>query len=92
MEEKTCIRVEISGIVQGVGFRWRTRKTALELGVSGWITNRPDGIVEAVFQGSGTQVEKMTSWAHKGPPGAAVRSVRVHPCDFDEELQGFTIF
>lgn len=92
MEEKTCIRVEISGIVQGVGFRWRARKVALELGISGWIKNRPDGVVEAVFQGSRIQVQEMTSWAHKGPPGAAVRKVIVHTCDFDEALQDFTIF
>ena len=89
--EKTCIRVEISGIVQGVGFRWKTREAALALGITGWITNRPDGNVETVFQGSRSSVDEMIRWARKGPAGATVIGIKLHRQKFDEELCDFMI-
>lgn len=91
MMEKTCIRVEISGIVQGVGFRWKARETALALGIEGWIRNRPDGDVEAVFQGPVNLVEEMVRWARNGPAGSTVFEIRLHRQEFDEELRGFRI-
>ena len=91
MKEKTCIRVEISGIVQGVGFRWKAREAALALGIAGWIKNRPDGDVEAVFQGPGSSVDEMIRWARQGPAGAKVIEIKLHPQKIDEELRGFMI-
>lgn len=54
--------VFISGKVQGVSYRFSTLETAISLGVSGWGKNLPDGRVEAVFEGSNKDVEKMIKW------------------------------
>lgn len=68
MDGHKCVRVIITGIVQGVGFRWRGRQTAMALEVRGWIRNRPDGSVEAVLQGPSDLVDEMLDWISKGPP------------------------
>lgn len=91
MSETTCIKVLISGIVQGVGFRWRGREKAISLGITGWIANRPDGDVEAVFQGSENSVNDMIRWARKGPPGATVIEIKILRHEFDKELSDFSI-
>jgi acylphosphatase len=61
-------KVMISGDVQGVAFRARTREMALRLGVSGWVRNTPDGRVEAIFEGSTEDVQAIVQWCHTGPP------------------------
>lgn len=91
MSEKTCVRVVISGTVQGVGFRWRAMEAALALGVAGWIANRPDGSVEAVFQGSLSAVDEMIRWSRKGPPGAKIDGFEIHQHDIDREIHEFLI-
>lgn len=69
----------ISGRVQGVWFRGWTRERALGLGLDGWVRNRRDGSVEAVFSGPGEAVAEMIRACADGPPGADVREVkRVH--------------
>jgi len=70
-------RVVISGFVQGVGFRYATRGRAASLGVAGWVRNRPDGRVEAVFEGEPERVESMVRWCRRGPSGASVEDVEV---------------
>ena len=70
-------RVVVSGRVQGVFFRDTCRRLAREHDVAGWVTNRDDGRVEAVFEGDGSAVESMVAWAHSGPSGAAVGDVEV---------------
>ena len=91
MLRKKCVRVIITGTVQGVGFRWRARQAALSLDISGWIKNRPDGGVEAVFQGSPGSVDQMIEWVKVGPPGAVVREVRTVPCNPDAGPSEFLI-
>jgi acylphosphatase len=83
-------RVVVSGDVQGVFFRDTCRRTAMEHGVAGWVRNRPDGTVEAVFEGEPGQVEKLVAWAHEGPPTAIVDDVAVHD-EEPEGLRGFEI-
>ena len=78
------VRVVVSGIVQGVWFRESTRQAALERDVSGWVRNRSDGAVEAVFEGEPSAVESMVGWARTGPPRASVESVD----EFAEEPEG----
>ena len=68
--------VVVSGRVQGVIFRDEARRRARSLGVSGWIANRPDGKVEAVFEGSRDAVESMVRWCGRGPAGAEVDDVQ----------------
>ncbi|MFI1158474.1 acylphosphatase [Streptomyces sioyaensis] len=80
--------VVVSGDVQGVFFRDTCRRTAEEHDVAGWVRNRPDGTVEAVFEGAPERVQKLVDWAHQGPPLATVDAVSVQ----EEEPEGLTGF
>jgi acylphosphatase len=77
-------RVVVSGRVQGVFFRDSVRRRARELRVGGWVRNRPDGAVEAVFEGDPAGVAALVEFCRTGPPGARVESVREH----DEQPAG----
>jgi acylphosphatase len=64
----------VRGRVQGVGFRYATVDRARALGLGGWVRNRPDGAVEAVFEGRRDRVESLVDWCRHGPRGAEVDS------------------
>jgi acylphosphatase len=83
--------VVISGRVQGVNFRYHTVQMAQRLQVAGWVRNRADGTVEAVFQGSKGAVESMNAWCRKGPPAASVDNMDVEWEEPTEEFSGFNI-
>jgi acylphosphatase len=69
------LRVMISGRVQGVGYRdWMVR-TATRLGVSGWVRNRGEALVEAVVQGEAACVDDLLAACWRGPPHARVEGV-----------------
>jgi acylphosphatase len=68
-------QVVIRGRVQGIGFRAWTEITALELGVEGWVRNRRDGAVEALFAGSEEVVLTMIELCRNGPTGAYVKTI-----------------
>jgi acylphosphatase len=70
-------RAIVRGRVQGVWFRQSTADEARALGVAGWVCNRPDGSVEAVFEGSPAAVERALDYVRTGPPRAEVTSVDV---------------
>lgn len=70
-------RVVISGRVQGVFFRASAEDEARSRGLAGWVRNRPDGQVEAVFEGEKAAVEAVIAWCHRGPPAARVTGVAV---------------
>jgi acylphosphatase len=61
--------------VQGVGFRWFVREEARRLGLSGWVTNRPDGDVEVKAGGEGSSLERLRRALEVGPTGAQVLAV-----------------
>ena len=90
MPELIARRAVVHGRVQGVFFRDRCRREALSRGVSGWVRNREDGTVEAVFEGRAEAVEAMTAWCGHGPRGAAVGRVDVS-VEAPAGLQGFVI-
>jgi acylphosphatase len=69
------VRVLVHGSVQGVGFRYATVSRAASLGLGGWVRNRPDGSVEAVFEGPAERVESMVAWCGRGPSGSRVDRV-----------------
>ena len=69
--------VIISGRVQGVWFRSSTVDMARSLGLKGWVRNRPDRRVEAVFEGPEHEVRQAVSWCYRGPTMARVESVDV---------------
>jgi len=83
--------VVVHGQVQGVFFRDSTRRKARQLGVAGWVRNRPDGSVEAVFEGSPAAVEAAVGFVHGGPPRAHVDRVEVRD-EPDEGLVDFLVF
>lgn len=80
-------RLLITGIVQGVGFRYAMAAQARLLGVSGWVRNRRDGSVEAMIAGDAAQVAEMLAWSRIGPAGAAVDNVLVETAS--GEFSGF---
>jgi acylphosphatase len=81
-------RIIVRGRVQGVFFRESMRRLARQRGVSGWVSNRPDGTVEAVLEGDDAALERLVEFAHRGPRGAQVESVDV----FSEEPEGLSGF
>lgn len=74
---ETVLRLEIRGLVQGVGFRWAMVAQARRLDVCGWARNRRDGSVEAVVAGPSQAVDQMVAWARAGPPSAVITAVEV---------------
>jgi acylphosphatase len=83
-------RVVVHGNVQGVFFRDSTEKEASSQGVAGWVRNRDDGAVEAVFEGAADAVQRLVAWARHGPPTATVTHVEVTE-EPAEGLSGFEI-
>jgi acylphosphatase len=72
-------RVVVHGCVQGVWFRASTQREALREGLAGWVRNCEDGLVEAVFEGPADAVAALVAYVHRGPSGARVTRVDVHP-------------
>lgn len=83
-------RVVVHGRVQGVFFRDSARRQAEAAGVSGWAVNRPDGTVEAVFEGEDEAVARLVEFCRRGPRRAEVSRVEVEEQP-PEGLSGFTI-
>jgi acylphosphatase len=81
-------RVVVSGRVQGVGYRASCASQARAFGVAGTVRNRPDGRVEAVFEGDADAVDALVAWCERGPSYAHVDAVQV----FDEQPLGETGF
>jgi len=71
------VKVLVSGQVQGVFFRAECATRARRLGLGGRVRNRPDGRVEAVFEGEADTVDRMIEWCREGPPLARVDGVEV---------------
>jgi acylphosphatase len=67
--------VVVRGRVQRVGYRAWTEHMALQRGLEGWVRNRRDGSVEAVFAGPAAVVEAMVAACRRGPPGAQVEAI-----------------
>jgi acylphosphatase len=81
-------RVSVHGRVQGVGFRLSVARMADTRSVSGWVRNRADGTVEAVFEGEPEAVDALVRFSEVGPRGADVSRVDV----VDEEPEGLAVF
>ncbi len=87
MPDKT-VRIVIQGRVQGVWYRGWTFQQAQRLNIRGWVRNRRDGTVEALFSGPAEEVDEMINACRQGPPVAHVVSLTEHPCD-PPEAEGF---
>jgi acylphosphatase len=88
MSERVRSRVVVHGHVQGVFFRDSAREEAERRGVAGWVTNRSDGAVEAVFEGEPEAVAAMVAFCERGPGSADVAAVD----ESSEEPEGLTGF
>lgn len=71
------LHVRVTGLVQGVGFRWFVREQARRLGLDGWVRNHADGSVEVLAQGDADQLDLLRRALERGPDGARVSSVDV---------------
>ena len=74
-----AVDVRITGVVQGVSFRYYTRRQADRLGVSGWVRNEPDGSVTGHFEGADEAVDALVDWCREGPAHARVDRVETTP-------------
>ena len=83
-------RVVVHGRVQGVFFRDSTAERARSRGVAGWVGNRSDGTVEAVFEGDSDAVESMVRFCRSGPSSADVEDVEADE-ESPEGLSGFEV-
>ncbi|MDH6243001.1 acylphosphatase [Mycobacterium sp. OTB74] len=75
MSEQVRLSAWVHGYVQGVGFRWWTRARALELGLTGYASNKPDGRVHVVAQGSRPDCERLLDLLRSGTTPGTVSMV-----------------
>lgn len=75
----------VRGRVQGVGFRWFTRRTAATLGLAGWVRNRADGSVEAEAEGTAAALDEFEARLRTGLPAARVDEIETKPQAVENE-------
>lgn len=85
------VHIHVTGIVQGVSFRYYALQEAMRWGVTGWVRNLPDGRVEAVIEGDEAAVDRMLARCGTGPCSARVDHLEVLPETSTGEFQGFRI-
>ncbi len=85
------VQLRISGRVQGVAFRHYTREKALELGLTGYVMNLPDGSVKVYVAGESEAVRKMVKWCHSGSPASLVAEVQIDNWDMSVIPTSFEI-
>lgn len=84
--------LEVTGAVQGVGFRWFVRQHARALGLAGWVRNEDSGAVRVAVEGSDADIAELVELIRPGPPGARVDAIRpVPPADDIDLPQPFTV-
>ncbi|HEY0514108.1 MAG TPA: acylphosphatase [Thermoanaerobaculia bacterium] len=91
MSDRRAVRFWVSGRVQGVGFRWFTRKAAQELALSGRVRNLPDGRVEVEAAGEPGRLEAFRGRLRQGPPGARVTGLEEQEISPVPDGGGFAI-
>ena len=85
------VHITITGKVQGVAFRAKTRNEAIRNHVSGWVKNLPDGSVEAVFEGATEDVDRIVDWCRIGPSLAVVERVVAVEGSYSNAFKDFSI-
>ncbi|MDD2336681.1 MAG: acylphosphatase [Geobacteraceae bacterium] len=88
---KTRAMVTVHGLVQGVSFRYHTRQRALQLNVTGWVRNLPNGDVQGCFEGDKKDVQALIDWCQEGPSLAEVENIIVEKEDFNGEFRSFHV-
>jgi acylphosphatase len=88
---KSSVHIVVSGMVQGVGFRYFILHHARQLGLTGWVRNLPNGDVEIQAEGNREFVESLVTYARRGPRLAVVSNVRVEWKEPSNQLTSFEI-
>ncbi len=88
---KQCVRIFVTGKVQGVFFRQTLKVMAKKNDVFGWVKNLKDGRVEAVLEGEGEKINRLIEWAHGGPANARVEDVEIRNENFTKEFSKFDV-
>lgn len=83
--------VLVVGRVQGVCFRDYTKRQAIQLNLSGWVRNKHDGSVEAIFSGADTNVKAMLEWLKRGSPLSRVDNIHIHETISEEQYTSFEV-
>jgi acylphosphatase len=91
MSEDRAVRIRLTGRVQGVGFRWFTRRAAQDLGLAGKVRNLPDGRVEVEVAGNTEKLDTFREGLRKGPPGARVTHLEEEELSPVPAWEGFVI-
>ena len=91
MAERARVHLLVSGMVQGVSFRYFTVEEARRLGLAGWVRNLADGRVEALAEGDRRAVEALVAWCRRGPPSARVDEVEATWGAFAGDLGPFAM-
>jgi acylphosphatase len=68
--------IRVTGRVQGVGFRFFTKRKAVQLGLTGLVKNKPDGSVYLEAEGEKNKLDKLVDWLRQGPPLAKVTKIK----------------
>lgn len=87
------VRLEatVRGRVQGVGFRYYVLREAMQVGLGGWVANRPDGGVECLAEGDASDLAALLEALHEGPPGAIVDRVEARWMPATGGFDGFSV-
>ena len=86
-----CIRIIVSGKVQGVFFRDNARKKATELRLKGYAKNLPDGTVEVVAEGSEHELNELLEFIRQSPGASKVRNIEVSR-KVRQNFDGFEVY
>lgn len=88
---KVRVHVFVSGRVQGVFFRWETKRAAEAKNVTGCVRNLEDGRVEAIFEGEEGDVAQVVDFCRHGPPLADVDNIEVSEEKYTGKFKGFNM-
>ena len=86
-----CIRLFVTGRVQGVFFRQSLKAKCIQNNVFGWVKNLKNGRVEAVLEGDEEKINRLVEWSHGGPANARVEDVEIHNEKFSGEFKKFDV-
>jgi len=89
--KQQCIRVLVSGKVQGVFFRQALKVVAKKNNVSGWVRNLKDKRVEAVLEGDSKSINSVIEWIRIGPANSRVDDIEVSNEEFKNEFSMFDV-
>ncbi len=82
----------VSGLVQGVNYRYNTRETAQKIGLVGWVKNMPDETVKIIAQGEKEKIDKLLVWCREGSEIAKVEDVKVNWSELGEDTEIYQEF